>query len=54
MLQLFVLLILYVPVNNFSVMLGWDFLVSSTQQGLMCLAQGHNIMSPVRLEPATH
>ena len=41
-------LILYVPVNNFSVMsgrvnLGW----TSTQQGLMCLAQGHNTVTPV-------
>ena len=47
-------LILYVPVNSFSVMsdgrifLGW----TSTKQGLMSLAQGHNAMTPVRLEPA--
>ena len=47
-------LILYVPVNNFSVMLGRVFLGStSTKQGLMCLAQGHNTVPPVRLEPAT-
>ena len=36
-------LILYVPVNNFTVMPGWDLLGwASTKQGLMCLAQGHN------------
>ena len=45
-------LILYVPVNNLSVtservFLGW----TSTKQGLMCLAQGHNAVTPVRLEP---
>ena len=27
--------------------LGW----TSTKQGLMCLAQGHNAVPPVRLEP---
>ena len=47
-------LIIYVPVNNLSVMsglilLGW----TSSKQGLMCLAQGHNAVMPVRLEPAT-
>ena len=46
-------LIIYVPVNNLSVMykqvfLGW----TSTKQGLMCLAQGHNAVTLVRLEPA--
>ena len=46
--------ILYVPVNNFSVMseqvfLGW----TRTKQGFMCLVQGHNAVTPVRLEPAT-
>ena len=39
-------LILYVPANNFSVMLEWVFL------GQMCLANGHNTVTPVRLEPA--
>ena len=46
-------LILYIPVNNLSVMLGWVFLGwSSSKQGLMCLAQGHNALMLVRLEPA--
>ena len=45
-------LILYVPVNNLSatfgrVFLGWTI----TKQVLMCLAQGHNTVSPVRLDP---
>ena len=41
------------PVNNFSVMLGQVFLGwTSTKQGQMCLAQGHNTVTPVRLEPA--
>ena len=38
-------LILNVPVNNFSLMLGWNhrFLgITSTFGELMCLAQGHN------------
>ena len=26
---------------------------TSTKQGLMCLAQGHNAVTPVKLEPAT-
>ena len=44
--------ILYVPVNDLSVMsrhvfLGW----TSTKLGLMCLAQGHKAVMPVRLEP---
>ena len=47
-------LILYVPVNIFSamserVLLGW----TSTKQRIKCLAQGHNTVPPVRLEPAT-
>ena len=47
-------LILYIPVNNFSVMLGWVFLGwTSTKQGLMCLPQKHNTVTQVRLEPAT-
>ena len=36
-------LILYVPVNNFSVMSGWVFLdCRSSKQRIICLAQGHN------------
>ena len=47
-------LILYVPLDNFSVMLGRVFLgLTSTKQRIKCLAQGHNRVSPVRLEPAT-
>ena len=47
-------LVLYVPVNNFLVMSGWVFLGwTITKQGLMCLAQGHNAVTPVRLEPLT-
>ena len=43
--------ILYVPVNSFSVMLGWIFLGwTNTKQGLMCLAKGHNTGLPMRLE----
>ena len=46
--------ILYVPVNNLSVMpgrvlLGW----TSIKQWWMCLAQGHNAVTLVRLESAT-
>ena len=48
-------LILYIPViNNFSVMSGLVFLCrTSAKQGLMCLAHGHNVVMPVRLEPTT-
>ena len=47
-------LILYVQVKIFLDMLGRVFLGrASTKQGLMCLAQGHNAVTPVRLEPAT-
>ena len=49
-------LILYIPVNNFSVMSGRVFLGgTSTKQWIKCLAQGHNIVTPpaVTLEPAT-
>ena len=49
-------LILYIPVNNFSVMPGQVFLGwTSTKQVLyiMCLAQGHNAVTPVRLKPTT-
>ena len=46
-------LILYVPVNNLLVKSGRVFLGwTSTKLGLMCLAQGHNAVTPVRLEPA--
>ena len=46
-------LILYVPVNNISAMSGQVFLGwTSTKQGLMRLAQGHNAVTAVRLEPA--
>ena len=42
----------YVPVNYLSVMSGRVFLGwTSTKQGLMCLAQGHNPVMLVRLEP---
>ena len=42
------------PINNLSVMLGQVFLgwTSTTKLGYMCLAQGHNAVTPVRLEPA--
>ena len=36
-------LILYVPVNNFSVMLGWAI---SAKQWIKCHAQGHNTVTP--------
>ena len=46
-------LILYIPVNNQSVMSGRVFLGwTNTKLGLMCLAQGHNAVMLVRLEPA--
>ena len=43
------------PIQQFfSVMSGRVFLSwTSTKQGLMCLAQGHSTMTPLRLEPAT-
>ena len=43
-------LILYVPVNTFSGLPGFN---QYRKQGLMCLAQGHNVVMPVRVEPAT-
>ena len=47
-------LILYVPVNNFSVMLRRIFMCwTSPKHGLMCLAQWHNAVLLVRLKPAT-
>ena len=46
------ILYMYVPVNNFSVMSGRVFLGwTSTKQGLMFLAQGHNAETLVRLKP---
>ena len=43
-------LILYVPVNSFSVMTGSVFLgLISTKQRIKCLAQGHNKAPTVRL-----
>ena len=42
-------LIIYVPDNNFSVMLER----TSAKQGLICLAKGHNTVTPVRLDPPT-
>ena len=45
-------LILYVPVNNFSVRLVFLGL-TSTKQDLILLAKGHNAVTLVKLEPAT-
>ena len=39
-------MILYVPINNFSVMSGWVFLGwTSTKQQIKFIAQGHNTLS---------
>ena len=47
-------LIAYVPFNIFSIMLGWVFMcLTSTKQSIKCLAQGHNSVPQMRLEPAT-
>ena len=47
-------LILYVQINSFSVMSGRNFLgLTSTKQRIKCLAQEHNPVALVRLEPAT-
>ena len=41
------------PISNLSVIKGWVFLGwTSTKLGLICLAQGHNTLTPVRLKPA--
>ena len=41
------------PINNLSFILGRVFLGwTSIKLGLMCLAQGHNAVTPVRLESA--
>ena len=48
------LLILNIPVNNFSVMSERVFLgLTSTKQSIKCLAQGHNAVPPLRFKPAT-
>ena len=39
------------PINNLSVMWGRVVLGTSTELGLMCLAQGHNTVTLVKLEP---
>ena len=45
-------LILYVPVNNLSIISGRVFLGwTCIKQVLMCLAQGHMAVTPVSLEP---
>ena len=42
------------PINNLSVTYGWIFLGwTSTELGLMCLAQWHKAVTPVRLKPVT-
>ena len=48
------LFVYFRPINNLSVMwgrvvLGW----TSTKLGVMCLAQGHNAVTLVKLEPVT-
>ena len=41
-------LILYVPVNTFSVMSGWFFMgLTSSKQVSMCLGQRHNAVTPM-------
>ena len=45
-------LLLYVPVNNFSVMSGQVFLGLTNTKHELCLAQENNAVMPVRLEPA--
>ena len=47
-------LVLYIPVNIFSVMLGrLPGLNRRIKQRVKCLAQGHNTVPQVRLQPAT-
>ena len=47
------LLVCLVAANNVSVMSVRVFLMhTSTKQELMCLAQGHNTLRPMRLESA--
>ena len=48
----FCLIWFFTSVNNLSVIKGWIFLGrTSTKLGLMCLAQGHNAVMLLRLEP---
>ena len=48
------ILILYIPVNSFSAMSGRVFLGwTSSKQVWMCLAQGHNTVTPVRFKSVT-
>ena len=50
----FFYLILYVPVDNFKVMLGQVILGrTSTKQRIKCLGQEHSELPLVRLKPAT-
>ena len=47
-------LILYISLNRFSVILGRVSVdLSGTKQRIKCLTQRHNVVPPVRLEPAT-
>ena len=49
-------LMLYFPVNNFSVMLGQTLVFmgqTRTKKLIKCLAEGNYIMTPVSLELAT-
>ena len=46
-------LVLYIPVNIFSVMLGLFLGLTNTKQRLKCLAQGHNTVPLVSLEAGT-
>ena len=42
------------PSQHFLVMSGWVFLgLTNIKQKIMCLTQGHNAVTPVRLESAT-
>ena len=44
--QCLFVLILYIPVNNFSAMSGWVFLGrTNTKQRIKCLTQGHNTVT---------
>ena len=48
----FVCLILYVPSTIFQLLRdGSSWVWTSTKLGIMCLAQGHNTVTPERLEP---
>ena len=42
------------PSQHFSAMSGWVFLgLTNIKQKKMCPTQGHNAVTPVRLEPTT-